>query len=358
MASYPWHWDFFFDKYPYTDFHELNLDWLIHAMKYWYKNVDYVRQAIATGSEDGNKYYETGHSAGDLIWWRGEFYRLTKDVSAGDDIDCNSLEHISVEDLLDEEEAARKAADTALGQRIDKEITDRTNADAGLQTQITSNDSDIADLYSKLSAETSNRESADSNLQTQITSNDADIAELKSCCETVQSDISGLKTTDQNLQRQISGNDTDIAALQAAVQTAQNTASAAQTAASAVTGTAPNTSIYNISGTEIVGKVSSFSFASVKTNIDATSHRGLLFTVAEAYHMLGFSESGDPSRLGVYVYNGDYNAYASNLYAGLDASDASYYVYAETPVSGTAPVRADVLLTYYSGDGVYIDRTT
>lgn len=217
--SNPWHWNFFFDKYPYTDFHELNLDWLLGSIKHWYREVEYLREAIATGSEDHNKYYETAHSTGDLIWWNGQFYRLTKNVSAGDDIDCHSLEHISVEDLLDEEAAARKAADdqlqknidaeasarksadsaeadareaadTALGQRVDKEITDRTNADAGLQAQITSNDTDIANLQSCCQTV----QNTISNHETRITTNTTNIANLTKQIEE-GTNPSGVKDT-------------------------------------------------------------------------------------------------------------------------------------------------------------------
>lgn len=214
MASYPWHWDFFFDKYPYTDFHELNLDWLIHAIKYWYKNVDFVRQAIATGSEDGNKYYEAGHSAGDLIWWRGEFYRLTKDVNAGDDIDCNSIEHISVEDLLDEEEAARIAADNQLQKNIDAEEAARIAADNAESAARSAADTALGQRIDK---EISDRTSADSALQNQITSNDTDIANLQNCCQTVQNTISDHETritknrTDiDNIDSRVTTNTTNI----------------------------------------------------------------------------------------------------------------------------------------------------
>lgn len=197
--AYPWHWNHFFDKYPYTDFHELNLDWLIDSIKYWYKRVDYVQQAIATGSEDHNKYYEYAHKSGDLIWWNDEFYRLTKDVAAGDNIDCHSLEHISVEDLLDEETAARIAADNALDDRIDKEITDRTNADNNLQEQITNHEGRITTL--ETCCDDAKKTLADH--ETRITNNTTNITNLTN---RVTSD----ETTINNIDKRVTNNTTNI----------------------------------------------------------------------------------------------------------------------------------------------------
>lgn len=76
---------------------------------------------------------------------------------------------------------------------LQQEITDRTNADANLQSQITSNDADILAIQNEqitqntnitnntnlINAETTNRVNADNNLQTQITSNDTDITNLQ-----------------------------------------------------------------------------------------------------------------------------------------------------------------------------------
>ena len=53
---------------------------------------------------------------------------------------------------------------------IATETTNRTNADADLQEQITNNDTDISTLRADLTTETTNRESADADLQSQIDS--------------------------------------------------------------------------------------------------------------------------------------------------------------------------------------------
>ena len=79
-----------------------------------------------------------------------------------------------------------------------------------LQTQITSNDSDISTL-------TTNLGTTGQTLQTQITSNDSDISTLTSnlvSTGSVVDDISGnLITTGQTLQTQITSNDADITTL-------------------------------------------------------------------------------------------------------------------------------------------------
>lgn len=156
-----WHWNFFYDKYPYTDFHELNLDWLIESIHYWYVCIRKLQDAIGLNNEDHNRYWSKDYKEGALVWYKDGWKRLLHDVKEGDIIDCSDFESISVEELLAEERAARIAADdkeraeriaadNALDDRIDKEIADRTAADNNLQAQITSNDNDIANHETRI----------------------------------------------------------------------------------------------------------------------------------------------------------------------------------------------------------------
>jgi len=109
-------------------------------------------------------------------------------------------------------------------------ITDLSNAGFDLQSQINSNDADIANLRSDLSSNVANLESDLSsnvaNLQSQITSNDVDIANLQTDLSntavtlenTINTEVSNLQSdlssNVANLQTQITNNVSDIASLQ------------------------------------------------------------------------------------------------------------------------------------------------
>lgn len=91
---------------------------------------------------------------------------------------------------------------------IAQEITDRTNADAGLQTQITNNDTDIGTVTTGLAQEVTDRTNADTALQSQITSNDTDISTNASAIVT---ESAARAAADSNLQSQIDTNTTGLA---------------------------------------------------------------------------------------------------------------------------------------------------
>lgn len=82
-------------------------------------------------------------------------------------------------------------------QALNNEITDRTNADANLQTQIDSNDVDITNLQNDLSQETTDRQAADTTLQSNI-----------------DAEQTARQAADTALLGQIQSNDIDIANLQ------------------------------------------------------------------------------------------------------------------------------------------------
>ncbi len=117
------------------------------------------------------------------------------------------------EALADDENYATTIAseqatqDAALAQ----EISDRTAADSALQSQITSNDTDIAQNASDLSTETTNRINGDANLQSQITTANSDITTLQS---DLSQEITDRTNADTALQSQITSNDGDITDLQ------------------------------------------------------------------------------------------------------------------------------------------------
>ena len=129
-----------FPKFPYTNFSQINLDWVLKQVKEL--------------TEWMNRYFkDIRQDLDDEI-----NNRIEGDKALGKRIDQEITDRTEADQQLqnniDAEEAARKAADTALGGRIDKEIQDRTAADTALGQRI--------------DTETSERKAADQQLQSNI----------------------------------------------------------------------------------------------------------------------------------------------------------------------------------------------
>lgn len=114
----------------------------------------------------------------------------------------------ALQDALDAEEAARTAADTALGVRIDTEIAERKSADKTLQDNITAEATTRAEadtaLGARIDKEVTDRESADTALGTRI-DNEEDAREAADT--TLQENITAEETArteaDTTLQENI-----------------------------------------------------------------------------------------------------------------------------------------------------------
>lgn len=114
----------------------------------------------------------------------------------------------ALQDALDAEEAARTAADTALGVRIDTEIAERKSADKTLQDNITAEATTRAEadtaLGARIDKEVTDRESADTALGTRI-DNEEDAREAADT--TLQANITAEETArteaDTTLQENI-----------------------------------------------------------------------------------------------------------------------------------------------------------
>lgn len=129
-----------------------------------------------------------------------EAARTAADAALGVRIDTEMAERKAadktLQDNIDAEETARTEADTALGARIDKEIQDRTNADNALGTRI--DDEEDA------------REAADTQLQTNITTEET---ARKAADKTLQDNIDATNAHTINTHRLDSNpvlNGTDI----------------------------------------------------------------------------------------------------------------------------------------------------
>ena len=110
-----------------------------------------------------------------------EAARTAADTALGVRIDTEAEERKAadktLQDNIDAEETARTEADTALGARIDKEIQDRTNADNALGTRIDDEEDarEAADtqLQTNITAEETARKAADKTLQDNIDATNA-----------------------------------------------------------------------------------------------------------------------------------------------------------------------------------------
>lgn len=110
-----------------------------------------------------------------------EAARTAADAALGVRIDTEIAERKAadktLQDNIDAEETARTEADTALGARIDKEVTDRTNADNALGVRIDNEEDarEAADttLQGNITAEETARKAADKTLQDNIDATNA-----------------------------------------------------------------------------------------------------------------------------------------------------------------------------------------
>ena len=162
----------FWNKFPYSNFHEINLDWIIREMKKISGSVsDFARQ-----------------------WEKA----LQKETGERQEADRQLQENI------DAEQDRAEAAEEALGERIDQEIKDRQEADQAEQTAREEADRQLQEnidaeqaraeaaeetLDQKIEAETSRAEAAEKALDGKITAE-------TSRATGVENELRGLITTE------------------------------------------------------------------------------------------------------------------------------------------------------------------
>lgn len=190
---FPW------NKWPWTNYHELNLDWIVTRVRELY---EWVNRTLKQFTEDLQQETSDRIEADQQLQ-----ANIDKEQAAREAADQQLQENINAEaaareaadtqlqNNIDAEEAAREAADTALGQRIDQEIQDRTAADTALGARI---DQEIQDrtnadtaLGQRIDTETSERKAADQQLQNNI---DAEEAAREAADTQLQNNIDTLRS--------------------------------------------------------------------------------------------------------------------------------------------------------------------
>lgn len=141
----------FWNRFPYSNFHEINLDWIIREMKKISGSVsDFARQWEKALQK------ETGE-------------RQEADRQLQENIDAEQDRAEAAEKALDQkieaETSRAEEAEEALGERIDQEIKDRQEAD---QAEQTAREEADKQLQANIDAETSRAEEAEEVLDQKI----------------------------------------------------------------------------------------------------------------------------------------------------------------------------------------------
>lgn len=187
-----------FPKFPYTNFSQINLDWVLRQIKELTEWMNRYFKDIRQDLDDEiNNRIEGDKALGERID-QEITDRTEADRKLQNNIDAEEAARKAADQQLQEnidaEEAAREAADTALGGRIDKEIQDRTNADTALGQRIDTETAErkAADqqLHSNIDTEEAAREAADTALGQRI---DTETTERKAADQELQTNINALR---------------------------------------------------------------------------------------------------------------------------------------------------------------------
>ena len=149
----------FFEGWPYTNFHDCNLDWVMETTRKVHVEVHQLHQELhrAINCEEQQRI-DADVKLGERID-KEITDRTNADNALGARIDKEIQDRV---DAVQAEEEARIEADNALSARIDKEISDRQQADNALQDAINAEESARQDA---INSEAAARQAADAKLQ-------------------------------------------------------------------------------------------------------------------------------------------------------------------------------------------------
>lgn len=243
-----------FDKFPYTDFHELNIDWLLQQVKKnsdWIENFD--REYLETRvREIVNAMVEGGELDNWLNSNLDPIRELINVITADlEDLRQDFENHVTTSNTAFANVNAAIAAvrnsltdhETSSAETFSRIIARLTN----LETDTHNLDVDLADVKADLLALTSdyntfktttnvsinNLTTVTNNLTTQMTSANSRIGDLEDDVSDLQTDVSSLQSTVSGYNTRITAVETSITALNTSITNLSNDLTAYETATNA-----------------------------------------------------------------------------------------------------------------------------
>lgn len=118
----------FFDKYPYTDFHELNLDFVLKALKEMDAKLDQIKEEAIEAATENAKEYINGLLGGFLAEFeqlKSDFAALNLNVSSLNTQFNNFVNYVNneIQQIKDTVDANYEAVNNS----VDQKITDAKN---------------------------------------------------------------------------------------------------------------------------------------------------------------------------------------------------------------------------------------
>lgn len=181
----------FINQFPYSDFHEMNLDWILKTIKalsaelnsyealnsvtyegLWNISKQYEKWSIVNDASTGWMYISKIPVPSGILITNETYWMLASPFKVDVEFDDSSYNAIANKPVTDKF-AEVDATDADLDERLRTEINNRSSADTDLDNRITEEVTDLENadtaLGDRITTETTNRENADTDLSTRIT---------------------------------------------------------------------------------------------------------------------------------------------------------------------------------------------